>query len=304
MFELSIERPEVLVKVSRALSTKLRLDILQAIEDQPISVTQLSKQLNCSLSTMASNVKILEEAGLIRTQLKPAKNGSMKLCSPVYRDIRMHLHKKATDKQEVRSVIVNMPIGHYSQCQITPSCGMFSTNSYIGKEDDVSVFYNPNRVDAHILWFSQGFIEYRFPNSIQHKTIKALELSLEICSEAPGYSMNHPSDISMWINGIDLGVWTSPGDFGDRRGHYTPDQWPLGNTQYGLLKSWYIDAKGTSVSGEKISNININDLKLNESPFISIQIGIKDDANNIGGLNLFGKKFGDHDQDIQLTLYC
>jgi predicted transcriptional regulator len=33
-----------------------------------------------------------------------------------------------------------------------------------------------------------------------------------------------------------------------------------------------------------------------------MRIGIKDTAKNIGGLNLFGEKFGDHPQNIQMRL--
>ena len=29
-------------------------------------------------------------------------------------------------------------------------------------------------------------------------------------------------DVSVWINEVEIGVWTSPGDYGDRRGKYTP----------------------------------------------------------------------------------
>ena len=35
---------------------------------------------------------------------------------------------------------------------------------------------------------------------------------------------------------------------------------------------------------------------------ISIRIGNKDDAENKGGFNLFGRSFGDYAQDIILTL--
>jgi predicted transcriptional regulator len=46
----------------------------------------------------------------------------------------------------------------------------------------------------------------------------SLHLSLEICSEAPLHHENWPSDITVWLNGVEIGAWTSPGDFGDVRG--------------------------------------------------------------------------------------
>jgi predicted transcriptional regulator len=38
------------------------------------------------------------------------------------------------------------------------------------------------------------------------------------------------------------------------------------------------------------------------SQYLSIKIGNKKDAKNMGGFNLFGKKFGDYEQDLVLTL--
>ncbi|GHV78648.1 hypothetical protein AGMMS49944_04390 [Spirochaetia bacterium] len=57
-------------------------------------------------------------------------------------------------------------------------------------------------------------------------------------SETPGTNKNWLSDITMWINTIEIGSWTSPGDFGDRRGMLTPSWWKLEGSQYGLLKHW------------------------------------------------------------------
>ena len=46
----------------------------------------------------------------------------------------------------------------------------------------------------------------------------------------------------------------------------------------------------------------ITDLKLMSSPFVVIRIGNKDNADNLGGFNLFGKRFGDYNQDIIMNL--
>jgi predicted transcriptional regulator len=59
-----------------------------------------------------------------------------------------------------------------------------------------------------------------------------LELSMEICSEAPEFALDWPSDITLWINGVE------------------------------------------------------------------VRLGVKADARNVGGLNLFGRKFGNYGQDI------
>jgi hypothetical protein len=80
---------------------------------------------------------------------------------------------------------------------------------------------------------------------------------MELSSEVPGTSADWPSDISVSINTKRVGTWTSPGDFGDKRGVYTPDWWKLKGSQYGKLKSWRVGANGTYVDGIKISDVTI-----------------------------------------------
>jgi predicted transcriptional regulator len=99
-----------------------------------------------------------------------------------------------------------------------------------------------------------------------------------------------------------VGTWTSPADFGGEAGRLTPEWWTPRNTQYGLLKFWHVNERESEVDGMRLSGVTIRDLKLNESPFISVRIGIKPDAEHVGGLNLFGSKFGNYPQDLVLRI--
>ena len=47
---------------------------------------------------------------------------------------------------------------------------------------------------------------------------------------------------------------------------------------------------------------SVSDLNLMNSAFVVIRIGNKDNADNVGGFNLFGKRFGDYNQDIIMNL--
>ena len=78
-------------------------------------------------------------------------------------------------------------------------------------------------------------------------------MRMEVCSEAPLYNLNWPSDMTVWINGVEIGTWTSPSDFGGERGQLTPEWWPLRNTQYGLLKVWHVSERDSEVDGRPVS---------------------------------------------------
>jgi predicted transcriptional regulator len=167
------------------------------------------------------------------------------------------------------------------------------------------LFLDPSRMQASLLWFGRGHVEYKFPNNakIAKAEVEAIEFSIEISSEVPGTNSDWPSDISLWVNDVLAGTWTSPGDFGDKRGIYTPRWWKLEGSQYGKLTTWNISEKGCFVDGVKVSRITLKQLDLAAHHSIRLKIGIDERAKRPGGVNIFGRGFGNYDQDIVMRLY-
>ena len=121
---------------------------------------------------------------------------------------------------DANAIEVAMPIGLYTSCEVSAPCGLCSPQGIIGLLDVPGTFLDPDRMNAGLMWFTRGFVEYQFPNNARlvGKAVTALEFSLELSSEVPGTSADWPSDITVAINGREVGAWTSPGDFGDQRG--------------------------------------------------------------------------------------
>ena len=262
-------------------------------------VNEIAEFLGIPASSAALNIRVLEEADLIRTELKPGVRGSMKLCIPQEFHLVLDLEKKEEEQEEV----ISMPVGSYVDYKITPTCGMVNDEEYIDGEDEPRCFYDPRRISAKLIWFSSGYLEYRFPNAgMQKAEVKSLEFSAELCSETADYDLDCPSDITLWINGIEAGTWTCPSDFGGRRGKLNPDWWEDKNSQYGNLKQWYIDATGTYLDNNKVSDRKLGEYHLAEGDYISVKIGIREDARHIGGVNIFGSSFGDYPQDLVMKL--
>ena len=63
-----------------------------------------------------------------------------------------------------------------------------------------------------------------------------------------------------------------------------------------------IDDKGTFFNGRQISSVTMQQLNIPSHPYISLKIGVKKDAKNVGGIKLFGEKMGDYPQDIIVKL--
>ena len=300
---LSLSEPAGLQKVAHALSNELRLKILSLLDERSMNVLELSQRLNMPISTVSNSITVLEEADLIRTERQSGVRGVSKLCSRKKDNITIQLAKTA--KRELESFFYHMPIGAYSDFVVTPTCGLLSHERNIGKNDNPATFYDPARFQAQLLWFQQGYVEYRFSShALMEQEAQCLAIAFEACSEAPNYRKDWPSDITVSINGVELGTWCCPGDFGGRQGRCTPEWWLPSSTQYGLLKRWKVMADGCYLDDVRISDVTLEQLHLTDKPYIAVRIGVKPDAVHQGGINLFGERFGDHNQAIVMRLEC
>ncbi len=54
---------------------------------------------------------------------------------------------------------------------------------------------------------------------------------------------------------------------------------------------------------KKVSDVTLAQLALHEHHSIRLRIGIDEGATHPGGVNIFGKGFGNHDQDIVMRLH-
>ena len=102
-----------------------------------------------------------------------------------------------------------------------------------------------------------------------------------MCSEVAGWDNDWVSDITLWVNEVDIGTWTCPGDFGGERGRLNPGWWQDRYSQFGLLKNWMVDESGSYIDGVKLSNVTINDLGIDGSP-IRLRLGNKLDIQEQG----------------------
>ncbi len=289
--------------VLKALASETRMLILGLLSHNVLNVSELASALGLPHSTVNFNLKQLEEAGLLHVEYEPGTRGSQKLCSKRYDEIQIKMPGVAVQSDNTERIEMSMPIGNYRHLEALPTCGLASDTKIIGMLDNPRSFFELEHLFAQILWFRQGFVEYAFPNNIPYGAkATALELSMEICSEAPQYDPTWLSDITLWINNQEIGTWTSPGDLGGVKARLTPDWWQLDQSTHGFLKRWRISQTGAMIDGESLSEIGMEALALEANNHIAVRIGVKPDARHIGGINLFGRKFGNYPQDIVMRL--
>lgn len=290
-------------RVLRAAASDARAEILKLLQDRTLNVSEIAVALGTTMSATSEHIKVLSEAGLITTELTPGTRGLQKACGRAVDAIVLDLPRPVPDAGKV--IELTMPVGAYADFDVHPTCGLVGVSGAIGMFDDARSFYEPARTDAQLLWFHHGHVEYRFPNRLQrNERVTSLQLTMEVCSEAPLHNADWPSDIVVSINGTELGAWTSPGDFGDQRGAFTPDWWSTANTQFGLMKVWQVTPAGSFIDGVRLSDTTLSDLDLTAHDFISVRVSVAADAANVGGVNIFGRSFGNYPQDIVLRIQC
>ena len=292
--------------IAKALASEVRQEMLRVLADGTLNISELSEKMRLPHSTVSFHLNHLSTAGLITFETEQGSRGSQKLCTRLYDEVHLQLPgsiEQQVQPEETGITVVSMPVGSYRHVQATPSCGLASETKLIGFLDDPRSFFDPDHINAQLLWFGEGYVEYAFPNSVPYGAVAlSIELSMELCSEAPGFAPDWPSDITLWLNDVEIGTWTSPGDFGGRPGTLTPPWWHADQTTYGLLKRWSVGEHGSMIDGSRLSLTALRDLNLDAANFIKVRLGIKADARHKGGLNLFGRKFGNYPQDIVMRV--
>ncbi|MCC8066615.1 MAG: winged helix-turn-helix transcriptional regulator [Clostridiales bacterium] len=287
--------------VFQALSSEFRIKLLKLIiANSGITLKQLAKMLNVPLSTLSPHVGKLAASGLIRIAEEPASHGTQKCCYPKMTQLLVDFGD-VTDRLPLYQA--EIPIGQYSDFDVTPTCGLATTTSFLGSLDEPRLFAHPESVKAGILWFTTGYVEYILPNSSYWNTkIEKITLTFEISSEAPGVNDAWPSRIYFSLNGTRLGSWVSPGDYGDRRGRQNPLWWYGFLNQYGLLKALTITRSGCYIDGEPISSVTVDDLNLDSQSVMKLRFEVPAGTEESRGLTLYGQGFGDYNQHIRMLI--
>ncbi len=283
-----------------ALASAMRIEVIRLLSEGDMNIKELAQATGISSPIMLRHVRKLEEAGIIKTRMVSRNGAVSKMCTLLVTEYKLQLPFRKMNLHECHET--HIPVGHYTGVEVFPTCGLVSEKEIIGQLDDPRYFLEPERVHAEAIWFTAGYVEYSISNYLApNQRAEEIEISFEISSEAPGFNDDWPSDICFSLNGIPLCEWTSPGDFGERRGILTPAWW-TGN-QYGLLKILRISQRGTFLDGERVSGVTLEDVLGSTMRHWVLRFAVKPNPSDAGGLTLFGSKFGNYRQGILVRTF-
>ena len=306
---LKINGLEQGLEIFRALGSDVRMDIVQLLAcSGSMNLNAIASSLNITNGALTTHIRKLEEAGIIRVSSEHSSRGLMKVCSLEAEQLLFDL-TASKEKQNTKVYETEINIGHYSDYQVTGPCGLAGAEALIGTVNDPRSFAYPERIGASMLYFHDGYIEYRIPNLLPEKQrIVQLTLSFEVSSAEQGSPDDTMSFICFSLNGRYLGEWlTIPADANsaedNARGIYTPLWWRNPERQHGYLKMVVINQMGTFLDGVKIMD-GEGDSFMNESSDemkFRFEVHPRDGRN--AGLALYGDSFGNYHQNIRARVH-
>lgn len=289
------------LEIFKALGSDIRISIIKLLlENDGMNMNELANNLNITNGALTSHIKKLEACGLININNDAAGHGNQKKFIVYLDKILIELNSKEYNKNIYET---SVKVGHFCNYKVLPTCGLATSEKIIGEIDDVRYFSHPERFNADILWFTKGYIEYIIPNFLPvSQKVEQITISLELSSKAPDINNIWSSDIYFYLNDLCIGSWTNHSNFGNVKGIFTPDWWFPNWKQYGLLKLIVINNNGTFIDGIKISDISLKYFNLDYKSTIKFKLEVPDNSNCIGGVTIFGKTFGNYNQDINVSI--
>ena len=294
-----------LAALGRALSSPVRIQMNRLVNKKNMLASEIAAELNLPLSSTIFHLNILEDAGIIKKSFSTKGKGTLHWYTygSNMAVIRFRNSNGDSKPESIEPYIYHINIGEYIDAEFSDQCGIATNERQIMSGDPHNVFV-AGRHDAQIIWSqSYGSLLYAIPNNYaQHGKLDEIKISLEICSEAPGFNNDYPSDITFSINGLETCTLISPGDYGDRYGKFTPSWWYPESTKYGILTNISIRSNGVFLNERLVNkSICLHDLRHQETNKTTFGIAVKKIAQHPGGFNIFGSTFGDKAQHIIFT---
>lgn len=301
-------------KIVKALSSDVRLRILELLETEDLNIQSISQKLGLGKTTTLTHINILQESGFIRTRYVPGTIGNQKICQKVY-DRLVFNFSPQKEAEEESAMEIDVPVGNYFNPSAYPPCGLATKNSVIVHWDDPGVFYDPKRIEADLLWLAYGELEYQVPlyNVFSPSEWNQLDITLEV--SAQGGIINHKelrfpssidkseitdgeSTISFWINDTKIGTHLVKEYEKGEGGKLTPTWWKGSN--YGELIHISITKECCTINGATYPDIHLDMLNIHE--VLRFKLGNEPESPKKSGFNIYGEHFGNYNQSIKFSI--
>lgn len=277
--------------VFKALGSSTRLSILELLLDKgPMRMTSIAQELKITGGALTTHIKLLQESGIVNVEAVGGRHGIQKIC---YVNNQRILVESPFCRKGINCYETQTALGAYSAFEVSAPCGIALKKRVLNPINDPEAFALPEHQDACVLWFRQGYVEYKALNvAPKGEKLRELQFSFEVGIEAPAALENASSDITISLNGREIGVYTPLAGVKRIPVSGNPAWWNRNWLQRGDRKLLTVDEHGSALDGEVFSAVSLKDLNLGADEYVTLRLEVKPDAQNLNGLSLFGSGFG------------
>lgn len=280
--------------IFKTLGSDVRMKIVELLADHgTMNLNEIASALELTNGAVTSHIRKMEEAGIIRIDQDYSGKGNQKVCSLQVDQLLVNIRPLA-EERNLSVYEAEIQIGDYLGYNVSPGCGLALAEGMAGTEDDPSVFSLPERKDAQMLWFHDGYVEYRIPN---HTPEGSLIAQLTLIFEISSADYDSLSCIGFYLDDVSLGRWiTFENDAS--RGYLTPSWYRPLQCQHGFLKMLVINRQGVFLDGVRIAEGPGEEALRGDGNELRFRIETHPSPEGNGGAALFGSAFGNYSQHI------
>ena len=293
------------LELFKTLGSGMRMQIITQLSRNPeMNLGELSAALEVTQGALTAHIRLLEQQGLIRVETRHSARGLQKICSLNEDMILLNVYPSFEEKS-TNVYRTEVSVGHYTDYTVHAGCGLVTDSGALGAQDDPRVFSYPERMNAQMLWFHDGYIEYRIPNLLpEHHRIIQLTISVEMACAEQGSQEDIFSDVDYYLNGRRLGSWLADTqNKGSSHGIYTPASHLSPLRQHGFLKMLVISTSSVYIDGVNVRETGADWPFLDENGEMRFRIENHTSPEHPGGVALFGDRYGNYNQNIQVIVH-
>lgn len=112
--ELSITKnAEQITQIAHALSSPARMEILKLLTYKNLTIKQIADEIKQPLNTTLNHINLLEQAGLLATQISYTSKGKSKTCYRMLDSVNILLFDPSMDLPQLKYEEYQLPIGSF-----------------------------------------------------------------------------------------------------------------------------------------------------------------------------------------------
>lgn len=124
--------------IFKALGSDIRVEIIKLLlHNNGLNMNEIATELNITNGALTSHIKSLRIVDLLQFQVNPSGHGNQKKCSVHLDKILIDLDQMEDSKNLYQT---ELKVGHFSDYNVYPTCGLSSAKAIIGEVDDTRYF--------------------------------------------------------------------------------------------------------------------------------------------------------------------